>query len=63
MTSIPEADIDYDAVNKANEGELIYSKTSFFSKPKWVIKIKGQTYIFEDYDVALQFSGSVKEKK
>ncbi len=51
---IPEVDIDYDAVKKAEIGELVYSKTGFFKKTKWVIKDrKGKYYIFTDFNIGL----------
>lgn len=51
---IPEADIDYEAVKKAEIGELIYSKTGFFKAPKWIIKDKeGRCYIFTDFNIGL----------
>ena len=52
--TMPEADIDYPKVEEAKVGELVYSKTSFFGKPKWIIKDKeGNKYVFENYDVGL----------
>ena len=54
MTSIKEADVDYEAIEKADVGEIIYSKTGFFKKPKWVIKnMEGESYIFDNFDTAL----------
>jgi len=53
MTQIPEADLNYKKIDRGEEGEVIYSKPHWFKKGKWVIKYKGNTYVFDRYDSCL----------
>ena len=53
MTQMPEADIDYEEVDRAKEGEMVYSKPHWFKKAKWVIKYNGETFIFDNFDSCL----------
>ena len=54
MTQIPEVDIDYEEKGRTEIGDFFYSKTSFFKKAKWVLKIsKTRFYVFDKHDSAL----------
>ena len=62
--NIPEPDIDYESVKKGEVGELVYSKTGFLKKSKWIIKDKsGRCWIFESYDAGRLAELILKQKE
>ena len=53
MTTIPEPDIDYEELERTKVGESFHSKTGFFKKAKWVLKLKEGFIVFDKFDNAM----------
>ena len=51
--TMPEADIDYEELERRKVGEAFYSKTGFFKEGKWVLKLKEGCIVFDNYDSAM----------